>query len=191
MQIARRVKAQLEAAQFQVALTRTTDDFLPVGDTLEAVTKSQASLLLVISVGYSTTFEDLGGYRLFYMDDSVDYRSLTKKEFDASEAVPSEYNYRPFQDQSKVLASSLKNSMTALEKRPPVGMNPVPDYITRRAPMPAANIVVGYLSNPADQRSLRSTNEQDAIAAALADGIRNYATQISQGKVTVEDAGGN
>jgi len=158
---------------------------------VETISKSGAQILLVISVGYSTSFEDLGGYRLFYMNESVDYHSLNPRTFDASEVVPTEYNYRPFQSASKVLVSSIKNSVSkTLGDREPVGTNPVPDYLSRRAPMAAATAVVGYLSNPADARRLVDGTEQDAMAAALAEGIRNYSAQLSQGQITADSTGG-
>jgi N-acetylmuramoyl-L-alanine amidase len=57
--------------------------------------------------------------------------------------------------------------------------------------MAATTVVVGYLSNPADARRLTSSTEQDTMAAALAEGIRNYANQLSQGDITSDTTGGN
>ncbi len=190
LKVAQRVQAQLSSANIEAVLTRSTDKSLPIGETMELVTQSDAQALLIVSVGYSTAFTDLGGFRVFYMNESVDYNSLRQRSFDASEAVPAELNYKPFQNGSKVLASSLKNSISGALKREPVGTNPIPQYLTRRAPMAAATVVVGYLSNPADAKRLTEDSELDAMATALTEGIRNFATQVSQGEVTDDAAEG-
>lgn len=182
LEIAQRVRQQLLEEGLEVEMTRTSAEPVTAGEILQTITRSEAQILVVVSVGYSTSFQDLGGYRIFFMNDSVDYNSLRENIYDASEVVPTEMNYKPFQNMSRVLASSLRNSvMTALE-REPVGMNPAPLYFVRRAPMASAAVVAGYLSNPADARRLTDPAQQDALARGLVDGIKNYAELLSQGR---------
>lgn len=190
LEIAQRLKNQLDAAGIESELTRDTEAAVTIGQSMEKISKSDAQVLIVVSVGYSTAFKDLGGYRVFYMNESVDYNSLRPRTFDASEVVPSELNYRPFQGASKVLASSVKNSISAALDREPVGTNPAPQYLIRRAPMAAAAVVVGYLSNPADAQRLTDTAQLDAMAKALAEGLQNFANQVSQGKIAGDESGG-
>lgn len=190
LQIARKLKAELESAGIEAILTHDSEDPVTIGESMEVISKSGAQVLLVVSVGYSTAFKDLGGYRIFYMNESVDYNSLGARTFDASEMVPSELNYRPFQNAGKMLASSVKNSIHAALEREPVGLNPAPLYLVRRAPMAAAAVEVGYLSNPADEKRLKDETKQDAMAKALAEGIMNFANQVSQGKTATDGTGG-
>ncbi len=182
LEIAQRVSQQLRDEGLEVEMTRTSAEPVTAGEILQTITRSEAQILVVVSVGYSTSFQDLGGYRIFFMNDSVDYNSLRENIYDASEIVPTDMNYKPFQNMSRVLASSLRNSvMTALE-RDPVGMNPAPLYYVRRAPMASAAVVAGYLSNPADARRLTDPAQQDVLARGLVDGIKNYAELLSQGR---------
>ena len=180
--IAQKLKTELEAAGFEAVLTHKTEDSVTIGQSLETVSKSGAQVFLVVAVGYSTSFQDLGGYRVFYMNESVDYNTLRDRTFDASEMVPTDLNYRPFENGSKILASSVKNSVKAALDRDPVGMNPAPNYLTRRAPMASAVVEVGYLSNPADAKRLTDSAEQDSMVKALSEGIENFASQVSEGK---------
>lgn len=188
--LSQKLQSELRNAGLEVTLTRNSNDAVSVGETMQRITESDAQVLLVVSVGYNTTFKDLGGYRIFYMNESVDSNSLESHSFDASEVIPSELNYRPFQAHNRVLASSIQNSIFTALKRDPVGTNPVPHYMLRRAPMPGLAVVTGYLSNPADAQRLTDTAEQDAMAKSLAEGILNYRDQVSQGKASSTTAGG-
>lgn len=188
--VSRRVKQQLESAGIEAELTRNTEEPMTAGETMQVITHSDAQVLLVLSVSYSTSFQDLGGYRIFYMNETVDYNTLRDRSFDATEAVPTQLNYKNFQTMSKVLSSSIKNSIHAALDRDPVGTNPAPQYYLRRAPMASTAVVVGYLSNPADAKRLTDESQQDEMANALAEGIRNYAEQLSEGKADAQNAGG-
>jgi N-acetylmuramoyl-L-alanine amidase len=182
MQMAERIKAELVKRHIDVDMIRSSDSYVPLGKKLQEIESSKAQLLLVISVGSSADFVDLGGYRILYMNSSVDYNSLHSKTLDASEQVAPEMIYQSFEKNSKVLASAIKNSLTRLLDREPVGMNPGPLYLARRAPMAAATVVIGYLTNPADARRLTDSSQQNSMAQAIAQGIADYSNLLGQGQ---------
>jgi N-acetylmuramoyl-L-alanine amidase len=76
--------------------------------------------------------------------------------------------------ESRVLATSMNHSMAATLSTPDLGVKQGPFQVLVGATMPAVLVEVGYLSNRAEERQLRSSSYQAKIADALADAIVNY-----------------
>lgn len=76
--------------------------------------------------------------------------------------------------ESRVLATSINRSMAATLNSPDLGVKQGPFQVLVGATMPAVLVEVGFLSNRAEERQLRSSSYQAKIADALADAIVNY-----------------
>jgi N-acetylmuramoyl-L-alanine amidase len=181
LDIAQRVQAQLESKGIQIVLTRTSTTPTPLGKKLEIIMNSGAQALLIISVSENPDFPDLAGFRVLYANDSVDYGAIRTGTSDPMDQAPAEMNYRPFQNANKILATATQNALRQALDREPVGLNPAPLYLARRAPMASTQVVLGYLSNSGDARRLTEMVNQDKIAAALVAAIETYAAHVSQG----------
>jgi N-acetylmuramoyl-L-alanine amidase len=153
---------------------------VPLGKKLEIINNSGAQAMIIISVGQSPDFTDMAGYRILYVTDSVDYSAMKAGTIEGTDTVPMELNYRSFQTQNKVLGSALLNTMSKAVDRDPIGINPAPLYLAKRAPMASSEVVVGYLTNPADSKRLADSQSQDRIASAIVDGITDYASHLRQ-----------
>jgi N-acetylmuramoyl-L-alanine amidase len=180
LEIAQRLKTQLQAKGIDSVLTRTGPDRVPLGKKLEVINNSGAQVLIIVSVGENPDFAEMGGYRILYVTDSVDYSAVKGGTVEGGDLVPMELNYRSFQAQNKVLGSALLNTMNKAVDRDPVGINPVPLYLAKRAPMASSEVIVGYLSNPADARRLDDPQSQDRVASAIVEGITDYASHLRQ-----------
>lgn len=179
LNIAQRVKAQLELRGLAVELTRTDANRPPVGRKLEIVANSDAQALVSIRIA-SSDFAETGGYNLFFVNDTVDPRAGSAADADPGQPVPLEQSYRPFQERNRLLAASLGATMKRLVNREANGITPAPLYLHRRSPMASAMLVVGYVSNPDDLRRLRDDAQLDALATAIADGIAQFGRTLTE-----------
>ncbi|MBX7246864.1 MAG: N-acetylmuramoyl-L-alanine amidase [Candidatus Sumerlaeaceae bacterium] len=180
LEIARKIKGRLESSGISVELTRDSNKRIPPGKKLEIITNSGAQALISVRIGASD-FPDVGGTRVLFTNDSVDSRgnqTLTKQ---STGSVPTDLNYLPFQQRNNVLGSALLNALKGLTGGQSAGINPVPLYLQRRAPMASALVVVGYITNPADAKRLRDPAEQDKIADALAEGVVQFGGHMDSG----------
>lgn len=92
--------------------------------------------------------------------------------------------------ESSLLATSVNRSMRMTLSGNGRGVKQAGFWVLVGASMPAALVEVGYLSNPSDERQLRSSTYQAKIADALADGIMNYLVGYGQRVWSSQEAGG-
>ena len=178
LNIAQRVKAQLELRGMQVELTRSDINRPPLGRKLEIITNGDAQALVSIRLA-SSEMEETGGFRLMTMGEAVDANARTPMP-EAGQAVPLEMNYRPFEERSRLLATALATTMKRLVNKEGNGTIPAPIYLLRRSPMPSVVLVAGYVSNVDDMKRLRDDAQLDALAATVADGIVQYARNLGE-----------
>lgn len=172
--VAQKLKDQLVARGIDAELTRSGTDRIGLAEELKAIHNSNAQLLVMVSVGYNPDFSDLGGFRVLFVQDSVDYNAMRSGTMDGSEQVPLELSYRSFQTLNKVLGTALLTALKNATQREPVGINPAPLFLAKRAPMASAEVVLGYLTNPADEKRLQEDGTQEQLASALVEGIVQY-----------------
>lgn len=177
--VAQKLQSALEARGIQSVLTRTGAEPVPLGKKLEIINNSQAQALITLRVGESE-FSELAGYRVLYPEDSVDFNAGMASSSDEG-PVPMELNYRAFQDKNKVLGSALMNALKRAIKGEGVGINPSPLLLGKRAPMASALVVVGYITNPLDAQRLLDAQQQENLAAALAEGMAQYGSHLGAG----------
>lgn len=179
LEIAKRLKTRLEEKGLSVVMTRTDAQHVSLAKRLEIINESGAQLLLSVRVGASN-FPEMDGYRILYTADSVDYNASHSAEKDSSDQVPIDMNYRPFQGQSQMLGSALQNALKRILSREPVGTNPCPLFLEKRAPMASAMVVLGYVTNATDYARLRNQSHLEMLSAALTDGILDFGNHLGE-----------
>ena len=92
--------------------------------------------------------------------------------------------------ESSLFASSVNRSMSVTLPTRDLGVRQAGFWVLIGASMPAALVEVGYLSNPSEEKQLRSASYQAKIADALADGIVNYLAGYGQRVWSTPKAGG-
>jgi N-acetylmuramoyl-L-alanine amidase len=93
---------------------------------------------------------------------------------DAVEYMLTELQSTANLQESRILATSINRSMAATLNTPDLGVRQGPFQVLVGATMPAVLVEVGYLSNRAEERQLRTSSYQAKIADALADAVVNY-----------------
>ncbi len=129
------------------------------------------------------------------MRENLSLKFESASEADAGELDPLQFMLSDLEStgnlrESSLLASSVNRSMQMTLSGHSRGVKQAGFWVLVGASMPAALVEVGYLSNPSDERRLRSSTYQAKIADALADGIVNYLAGYGQRVWSSHEAGG-
>ncbi|MCX7718719.1 MAG: N-acetylmuramoyl-L-alanine amidase [Candidatus Sumerlaeaceae bacterium] len=178
LELARKVEARLKMRGIETELTRSSSQAVSLGRKLEIVTNSGAQALVSLRIGISG-FSDASGARVFYTNDSVDFRMGRPAVREAGGTAAPEANYLPFQQRNKALALALLDAVKrATPREGSEEASPVPLWLARRAPMASAMVMPGYITNSLDALILRDPQRQDALADALAEAIANFGAAL-------------
>jgi len=183
-----------EQRGMRAVLTRNSDIFIPLRERMLIARRAKADLFVSIHAD-SVSDDQLAGASVYILSlrgaSSEAARWLAERENDADLKGGVQLN-----DKSSTLASVLLNlsqsatisdSMTAaqqvlasLDRSLPVRKSEVQQaaFVVLKSPdIPSMLIEADYLSDPAEERELRSPRHQEKIAAAIFRGIRAYFRQ--------------
>jgi N-acetylmuramoyl-L-alanine amidase len=135
-----------EDPQLQIELTRTDDAFISTREQFRPEFANNLQADLFISI-HGNTFEDAsasGTESFYYHEESLAFAGIIHKHV--------------------VQATGFKDRGVKYENF----------YVLRDTEMPSVLLELGYLTNPANEASMWTYSFQDAVAAAIGDGIREY-----------------
>jgi N-acetylmuramoyl-L-alanine amidase len=173
LEITRHIRNRLLSRDIKVTLLRETSERVSPSSRIQKLMVTPADLLLTLSVS-ETESPEVSGLRAFYPSDVVDATMAAPLDRSPEETVPGHQVYRLFQARSQTIAGAL---LQAVRPTTPQlassggGSAPAPLYLARRAPMPAVNLVLGYVSNPGDFARLSTPALQQEMGYAVADAI--------------------
>jgi len=193
--IARRLAQQINAQRgMRAILTRNSDVFIPLRDRMRIARRAKADLFVSIHADCITD-RQISGASVYILSlrgaSSEAARWLAERENDADLK-----GGVALDDKSSTLASVLLNlsqsatiseSMTAarevivsLDRAVPVRKSEVQQaaFVVLKSPdIPSMLVETDYISDPVEERKLRSPARQQKIAAAVFHGIRGYFRQ--------------
>jgi len=180
----------------QVVFTRTDDTFVPLEDRT-AIANHEAADLFVSVHANSSRDSDARGTETYYLNFTSSPDAL---EVAARENAVSEKSIHELQDLVKKIAlkekieesqefandveSSLHSGLAA--KNPGLrdrGVKKAPFIVLIGAHMPSILAEISFVSNPADERRLKTPDYRQKIAESLYRGIARYANGLSGVKV--------
>jgi|CXWL01.1.fsa_nt_gi N-acetylmuramoyl-L-alanine amidase len=190
LDIAQRLRLQLELAGFEVVLTREDDHKLSLVERAQVAKSSAADLFLSIHVNWISE-RQVRGIETYYLGPTDD---PFLNQLAASENRDSGYSLADFrslvdgiyadarQEESRHLATavqaalyrSLRHSNPQLADR---GIKSAPFVVLVATEVPAILAEVSCLSNEAETRLLATPEYRQQIAEALAAGVTRYTTQ--------------
>jgi len=193
LDIARRLRDELEADSFEVLLTRNDDRKLSLRERAELANGSSADLFLSIHINWLTT-RQVRGIETYYLGPTEDpeLTALARREnrqsgYTLAEMRPIlESIYTDFlQNESRRFASRVQRSLfTSLLKANPElenrGVKTAPFVVLVSTEMPAILAEVSCLSNQEEEELLSRPLYRQHIAEALARGVRGYADEVNQ-----------
>ncbi len=194
-------KLIVEKLGCQVIMTRTTDTFIPLEERTAIANEYGADLFISIHANASTD-PRARGIEAYYLNFTTDPEAL---QVAARENATSEVSIFHLQTLIKKIALSEKvdesrdfakivdrNLALHLDNdgdwQPNRGVKKAPFVVLIGANMPSILAEISFLTNPHDERLLRSPHFRQEIAQALYDGIARYAQSLGTLRVAQQAA---
>lgn len=187
LDIAKRLKTQLEGAGMHVVMTRETDQFIPLSRRAAIANKLQADLFVSVHINANPS-PKISGAEVYYPRVSVvsqdAYWPPSVRQGEV--AIPS-YTVKQVlwdlvlgrtRNYSRRAASSICRSMRHGMGAPCRGTKPARFVVLREAWMPAVLVEVGYVTNQDEAGRLASATYRQTAAEAIAGGILTYAREL-------------
>lgn len=195
LQIAFRLKQILERDQgLQVVLTRDHDEYLALYDRTKIANDLDADLFVSIHCNANRAAKHRG-IETFYLNNSSDSYSRRLAERENQELgqpisdldfILTDLSMNVNITESIALADQVQKSIVrkVSEKYSDIddrGVHRAVFHVLLYARMPAILVETSFLSNPIEEKRLRSPNYQEELAQGIADGLRSYSSK--QGKL--------
>jgi N-acetylmuramoyl-L-alanine amidase len=176
----------------EVVLTREDDTFIPLENRTEIANQHQADLFISIHANSSRN-KKIRGVETFFLNFAT---SADVEEVAARENATSQKTIFELQDliqkialkekveESREFALNIQKAMsgTLLKSQPQArnrGVKQAPFIVLIGANMPSILAEVSFVSNPADEKLLRSASYRQKVAESLLEGINNYSLTLS------------
>ncbi len=184
----------------EVVFSRDDDSFVPLESRVALANKAEADLFLSIHLN-SSTAKNAVGIETYYLNFTSDPEALKVAARENSGAQETIANLQGIVrkialqeklDESKEFAarmqSSLRKSLAKGMNRKAAnqfdrGVKTAPFVVLIGANMPSVLAEVSFLSNPAEEKRLRTTEHRQKIAEALFAGVSGYVDTLSGVKV--------
>ena len=193
LDVAKRLKALIESEMgAEVVMTRDSDEFVPLESRTEMANSEKADLFISIHAN-SSTAKSVRGVETFFLNlntQSRDALATAARENAASEKKIHELQdilqkivLNAKTDESRELAEHIQ---LAMSKRRYAGTNrgvkQAPFVVLIGATMPSVLAEVSFITNPEEERRLKTSEYRQQIAEALFKGIKSYSETLSSTK---------
>lgn len=190
LDIAKRLRRILQGRGFSVRMTRDGDRFISLPERTEIASRAGADLFISVHAN-SNPSRGVHGLEVYTAGDSgfmdgdeaqrrtnrrLMFRNLSMKNGDSQvERIVSDMLHTHKQGEGKVLAGRLARQTARVAKTRNRGVKDARFYVLRNTLVPAVLVEVGFLTNPREEKLLRSGAYRQRIARGLAEGILDYA----------------
>ena len=183
LDIAKRLRAQLQQHGLTVAMTRDSDRFIPLSGRPAIANRMNADLFVSVHINANRN-RRVSGIEVYYPRASVVSASaqwpptvLPTEVADPSDSVKQvlwDLVLKLTRAQSRRLASSVCRAMRTGLQVNCRGIKPARFVVLREAWMPAILVEVGYVSNQTEASRLRRADYREAAAQSISQGILAY-----------------
>jgi len=190
LDITKRLKRILQRNGFHVKMTRNTDQFVSLQKRTEISSKQNTDFFISIHAN-SNPVRAVHGLEVYTLKDltwsekneeqrlknhRLKYRTLSMKANDVVLGdIISDMMYSHKQAQSQELALLLSEKTARIIRTKNLGVKVSRFFVLRNTLIPAVLVEVGFLSNPQEEKKLKSKVYRQKIAFGLAESITAYA----------------
>ncbi len=178
LDVAKRAKKQLEAAGYEVVLTRTDDVYLELAERAEIANNRGADVFISIHFNALPNDRKTSGVEVFTFapqnQRSTDSWSLGKSD-DTEEAAAPANRYDHW---SSVLAAAVQNRFVDDLKAFDRGKKIAHWGVLRMVRCPSMLVECGFLTSDVESRKIATAAYRDDIAQALCDGVRDFTATL-------------
>lgn len=155
LDLARKVKHELEAAGLRVRTTRDSDIFLPLEDRAALAGKHQAAAFVSVHLNTDGAGSDAEGIETYY----ADLAPLSARQF-ASEPV-----------NSADFAAAVQRMVCSTTKAENRGTKARSYAVVAQAPCPAVLVECGFITSESEAAKLKRESYRDQVAQGIAKGV--------------------
>lgn len=190
LDITKRLKKALERKGFKIVMTRNKDVFISLKKRTEIASHLNADLFVSIHANANRvrSVHGMEVYTLRHLNilekneaqrknnHKHFFKALVMKENERDvEKILEEKLYNHKQDAAHSLAKKVVKETSRFIKAKNLGVKQSRFFVLRNTLIPAILVEVGFLSNPREERLLKSSSYRQKIANGLAKSIVNYA----------------
>jgi N-acetylmuramoyl-L-alanine amidase len=189
--IAQRLRNSLENMGFKVDMTRESDEFISLQERTEIATRSKADLFVSIHANSSKS-KKTKGLEIYYSrrlehDPDVAQRKLNEhdlfKRMDISgeravpEGIISDMMYANKLEESSTFADLVITKTSRNINTVNRGSRTCGFFVVKNTLIPAVLFEVGYITNTAEAKLLKTEEYRQKIADAIAESIKEYSDE--------------
>jgi N-acetylmuramoyl-L-alanine amidase len=190
LDVARRLRARLNAAGLQVLLTRERDVYVPLEDRTTIANEARGDLFISIHANAASA-RAARGIETFFLsleasDDAARQVAARENAAFRDPTVPAVAGDDPLvailgdlaaselMQESDEFARLAQQEVASLDGAPSRGVKQAPFVVLMGLEMPAALVEIGFVTNPHDARALAGEQRRDRIADALARAVLEF-----------------
>jgi len=197
LDVTRRVARLVEdGLGIKVALTRSTDVFVPLRERTSFATRRHADLFVSIHANAHPQAVEEGVEVYFLSSEASDSEArriaavengviqlenpASRQRSELLKSILWDLAQSEFQQESSVMAETVLDSMTRSLGLVPRGVKQAGFYVLGGAPMPAILIEIGFVTNRKEERKLATPEYREAVARAIYMGLAEYKRRLDQ-----------
>jgi len=182
MELAQLIAAELQR-DYKVTLTRTDDYYVDLDNRTALANHLKADLFVSLHTGGSFVYGTAGPIVYFYQNASKS--SSTRGENptlrgDNSMPIPWDRLQDRYREKSRILAGMIRSRLSTMNSIENSRVQGAPLTVLQGAHMPAILIEVGYLTNPGEEKNLRSNRFLMNVATEISKGIEDFLSRTDQ-----------
>lgn len=174
LEIAKKLKVLLESSGFNVFLSRSDDQFIPVEERTVQARQKGADIHLKIKINKRK--EDCIDVFLLPLVSSKRPTDPKTKEVPSAEPdrIVGDLKANDKYEESLMIADTIAKKLLSSDSSDCIQLLWNYDYVLLNTPMPAVSVEFGVSSTPKKQSYILDTTIQSKVAQALADAIKEY-----------------
>jgi len=198
LDVTRRVARMVEESRLgvKVALTRSTDVFVPLRDRTNFANKQRADLFVSIHANAHPRAVSEGVETYFLSSEATDNEARqtaaiengvvqlespgSRQRTDVLKSILWDLAQSEFQQESSLLAETVQDSMTRSLRLVNRGVKQAGFYVLGGAAMPAVLVEIGFLTNPKEEKKLATAEYRESVARAILAGLTDYKRRYDQ-----------
>ncbi len=180
----------------KVALTRSTDVFVPLRERTSFASRQRADLFVSIHANAHPQAVSEGVEVYFLSSEASDSQArhiaavengviqlespASRQKSELLKSILWDLAQSEFQQESSFMAETVLDSMTRSLSLVPRGVKQAGFYVLGGAPMPAILVEIGFLTNRKEERKLGTPEYREAVARAIYAGLADYKRRHDQ-----------
>jgi N-acetylmuramoyl-L-alanine amidase len=193
--VTRRLRRKLQAAGYEVTVTRDSGQFCPLADRSQCAARARADLFVSIHANASPNRKANGLEVYFLSEAKTDWEravaarenAVVELESDSGPAMTDDLQLiladlaqNEYLHESSELAQRIQEATVGHARIMDRGVRQANFYVLRNTFAPAVLVEVGFLSNKSEEKLLRRADHREKLAEGISRGIVEFGRRYQQ-----------